>query len=256
MKIIIDTATGGDNITAITASTEDASFPKENLQDDFTTNLWKATATTATLTVEVSKGSAVELLNTNATSATVTAGSGESFEDEAGFSPEAGYTYADDQVWVESVYSLPGSAGRLWAEYAPFSGPHVVNISLTAAANVSAGILRAGNVEEFRDPSYGMVEGSRDYSIERELNNGADYYRKRNVVRIFDGLTTVETKENAFKFKHNIFDAIGPKPLAMRLSNTLDDQEFVLFAKRTTPPLIEPISGSLWRINYGLKEVV
>lgn len=261
MKIIFDPDTLTDNVTACTASTEDAAFPDENLRDDFTTNLWKgASGTTATITLEVSKGSAVALINTNAISATVSATSGEVFAFETDWSAETDWSLVDDEVVASTViYDLPGSHGRLWAEYSAFTSPHIVTISLTASGSVvTAGIVRAGDVIEFNDPAPLNREASMDFSIEKELNNGADYYRKRNVVRSFSNLSMLETRVNAWIFKHDIFDAIGPQPLAIKLfqNSTLTDWQFVLFAKRTDPPELEHISVNHSRIFFGLREVV
>lgn len=259
MKIIIDTTLGTDNVTSIAATSADTAFPVTNLQDNFTTNLWKAAngVTTATITLTVSKGSAVELFNTNATSATVTAGTGGAYEFEVGYSAETGYSLEDSATGVVTTYNLPGTKGRLWADYPIFATPHLVKITLTAASTVYGGIVRAGNVEAFADPSFGLLEGSNDYSIEAELNNGADYFRVRNIVRTFSELSLFETKANAFKFKHDIFDLIGPTPLAIRLSCKATDQEFVLFSKRIKDSIqIKPISKTHWSINFALKEVI
>lgn len=268
MKIIIDTdlaavpgATTIDNITTLTAGSADANFPASNLQNDFTTDLWQAVAgiTSAKLTLAVSKGSAIELLNTNATSVTVIAGYGESYVNQNGFLSQNGFTNVDGETSTTVVDNLTGSGGRFWADYAGFETiPHVIKVLLTAASTVSAGILRAGNVEEFNDPAYGINENSNDYSIERELNNGADYFRKRNVVRSFSGISIFETRANCFKLKHDIFDAVGPKPLAIRLvHNKITDDEFVLFAKRVDSPQIDFNYGATnARINLNLKEVI
>lgn len=259
MKIIIDIDTLTDNVTSISASSSDANFPVTNLRDNFTTNLWKAASgTSATITLLVSKGSAIELLNTNATSVVVSAGSGETYEDETDWSLEDGYSYADDEVVVVTAYSLPGEKGRLWGEYPEFTGPHIVTVALTAGGVPSAGIIRAGVVERFRNPAPSHEESSIDYSIEKELNNGADYFRKRNVVRTFDNLTMLETRANAWKFKHSIFDAVGPQPLAIRLmdGSTVTDHEFVIFAKRIEPPQIEHVTNTKSQISFSLKEVI
>lgn len=258
MKIIIDTDLKTDNVTSIIASSENASFPASNLQNDYTTDVWQAAAgvLVADIVLAVSKGSAVELLNTNAISVTVTIGTGGEYDFEAGYSAEAGYLLESSES-VTTVYSLPGTGGRLWSDYTEQTVPHVVLLHLVAADTVSAGIVRAGNVEEFRDPAYDFVEASNDYSIERELNNGADYFRKRNVVRRFENLSIIETRINAWIFKHDIFDAVGPKPLAIRLtSNGFTDDEFVLFAKRISSPQIIPFSGTHCRIEFDLKEVI
>jgi hypothetical protein len=433
MKIIIDPATGNDNITVLAASSSDVNFPVANLLNDYPTDLWKAAAgvLSTVLDVCVSKGSAVEVYNTNATSVTVEAGSGGTynlepsyaflyppahnatyvkasvfsasyygwfgtdpakslidasasnawgvgssayqkfqvdlgaaktitriyyenyhtsgadsnagvrhftllgsngggafnfvdttygidtgwtpiacsadefsqhsaanladpkyievlnttayryyclkFEDNWGYSGfmgfrrvtfqesaasnyslETDYSYEDSASYVTTIYSLPGTWGRLWADYPVISTPHVIKITLTALSEVSAGIIRAGNVETFNDPAYGFTEDSKDYSVEKELNNGADYFRKGNVVRTFSGMTVLETRANCFKFKHDIFDAVGPKPLAIRLSSgTILDDEFVLFAKRMDSPKILHDSSSLYsRLKFSLKEVV
>jgi len=262
MKIIIDTASTTapyDNVTTITASSADASFPDDNMRDSFTTNVWKAASgTTATITLAVSKGSAVEILNTNATSVTITAGLGESYEDETDWSLDGDYSYAADEVAVSALEDLPGEGGRIWADYSEFTTPHVVTISITAAAAPSAGIVRAGAVEEFRDPGPDHEEDSVDYSIEKELNNGADYFRKRNVVRRFSGLSMVETRANAWLFKHGIFDRVGPCPLAIKLFSdaSITDDEFIIFAKRTDPPKLRHVTSTLTRISFSLREVI
>jgi len=261
MKIIIDTDTLTDNVTSITASSEDAAFPATNLQNDFTTDLYRAVADvlSVTLTILVSKGSAVALVNTNATSATVTAGTGGSYENEAGYSYEAGYSNEDSEQSVTLVYDLPGTGGRLWADYTNFTGPHIVKITLTAATTVYAGIVRAGTVQSFADPAIGLSEGSKDYSVEKELNNGADYFRKRNVVRTFGNLSIMETRANCYLFKQGIFDAVGPKPLAIRLVHNanITDKEFVVFAKRISPPeIVHRVNRTYSIVNFDLKEVI
>jgi hypothetical protein len=262
MKIIIDTDSTTepyDNVTSCVADSEGANFPDENLRDDFTTNLWRAASgTTATITLQVSKGSSVMLMNTNATSVVITAGSGGSYALEAGYSLETGYIKQDDEVAVIKSYSLPGVGGRLWADYSEFLGPHIVTLALTASAAPYAGIVRAGKVEEFNDPAIGLGEGSIDYSVEMELNNGANYFRKRNVIRVYDNLTLFETRANAWIFKHDIFDHVGPQPLAIRIiqNAAITDWEFVAFAKRTQPPTLEHITNTHTRINFSLQEVI
>lgn len=258
MKIIIDTDLGTDNITSVTASSEDAEFPAESLLNDWPSDCWKAASgTSATLTFEVSKGSAIELYNTNATEATVWAGSGESYTNETGYTLESGYSFTDDEVYTETTSDLPGVGGRLWSEYPEMMTPHIVKIMLTADTVPYAGIARAGMVEEFGNPKNSMKEGSKDYSIERELNNGADYFRKRSIVRTFGNLHFTETQEDAWKLKHDIFDAVGPKPLAIQLisDEPVPHDEFVLFAKRTTPPEISP-GSTYYEVELSLKEVV
>jgi hypothetical protein len=262
MKIIFDkdsTSTPYDNVQSFSVDSEDANFPKENLRDDFTTNVWRAAAATAIITAYVGKGSAVEVLNTNATSATVTAISGEEYVFEPDWAFETDWAFASTvEVSATVVYSLPGSGGRLWADYAEFAAAHVVTIELTAAENVYAGILRAGYVETFPDPALGMQEASIDFSVEKELNIGANYYRKRNVVRQFSGLSLIDTRANIWALKHEIFDAVGPQPLAIRIiSSPLGtDWEFVAYAKCLENPQMEHITHDYSRLSFTLQEVI
>jgi len=260
MKIIIDIDTLTDNVTSISASSSDANFPVTTLRDNFTTNLRKAASgTTAHITLLVSKRTAVELPNTNSTSVVVSAHSGEAYTNEDGWSLEEDWSYTNDEFVVTSkIYNLPGAAGRLWAEYDEFTEPHTLTLSLISDSVPNAGIIRAGVVEEFRDAAPKHGENSIDYSIEKELNNGADYFRKRNVVRTFDNLTMYETRENAWRFKHRIFDAVGPQPLAIKLfsNSSILDHEFIIFAKRIDPPEIEHETKIKSWVTFSLREVI
>lgn len=264
MKIIFDktsTSTPFDDLTSLTVDSENANFPKENLRDDYTTNVWRAATgvKTATITAYVSKGSAVEVLNTNATTATVTAISGEAYAFEADWDFEADWAFASNVILsAVVVYSLPGSGGRLWADYAEFLVAHTVTIELTADDDVYAGILRAGYVETFPDPTLGIQEASIDYSVEKELNIGSAYYRKRNVVRQFNGLSIIDTRANIWALKHEIFDAVGPQPLAIRIisSTAITDWEFVAYAKCLENPRMEHITHDYSRLSFTLQEVI
>jgi hypothetical protein len=259
MKILIDTDLLTDNVTSYTASSSDASYPVANLRDNYPGNVWKAASgTEATIKLVVSKGSAVAMFNLNATAVAISYGAGEGYVNESGYANESGYTYLTDTAATVEASDLSGANGKLWAEYTAQTVPHIVTIILTAAAAPSAGILRAGNVEEFYNPGRdGMSEGSVDYSIQATMPNGANYFRKRDVVRTHTGLSMIETRANAFIFKHDIFDAVGPMPVAVRLAaDSITDDEFVVFAKRTNPVTIEHITSTLTRINFELQEVI
>jgi hypothetical protein len=260
MKILIDPDLLTDNVTAYTASSSDASYPAANMRDNYPGNVWKAASgTVATIRLVVSKGSAVAMFNTNATAVTISYGAGEGYVNESGYANESGYVYStSDPAATVDASDLSGANGKLWAEYTEQTVPHIVTIVLTAGAAPSIGVLRAGNVEEFENPGRdGMGEGSVDYSIEATMPNGANYFRKRDVVRTHSGLSMIETRANAFVFKHDIFDAVGPMPLAIRLAaDSITDDELIVFAKRTNPVTIEHITNTLTRINFELQEVI
>ena len=259
MKILIDTDLLTDNVTAYTASSSDASYPAANLRDNYPGNVWKAASgTEATIRLVVSKGSAVAMFNLNATAVAISYGAGEGYIDETGYVPETGYAYITSDQSATAISDLPGDNGKLWAEYTEQTLPHIVTITLTAASAPSAGILRAGIVKEFKNPARdSMGEGSVDYSIEATMPNGANYFRKRDVARTHTGLTMIEERADAFVFKHDIFDAVGPMPLAIRLAaDSITDDELIVFARRTSPVTIEHITSDLTRINFALQEAI
>jgi len=262
LKILIDTdstAAPYDDVTAYTASSSDADYPAANMRDNYPGNVWKAASgTSATIRLVVSKGSAVAMFNINATAVAIYYGAGEWYIDESGYAPETGYAYLSDPEATVEASDLSGANGKLWAEYTEQTVPHIVTIILTAVSAPSAGIVRAGIVKEFENPGRdGMGEGSVDYSIEATMPNGANYFRKRDVVRTHSGLSMLETRANAFIFKHKIFDAVGPMPLPVRITaDSITDDEFIVFAKRTAPISIEHITSTYTRINFGLMEVV
>jgi hypothetical protein len=240
MKIIFDTALQSDNVTNISASTTYSGYPVSNLQDDYLSSLWRAgVSATATLTVTISKGSSLALYNTNATSIGVTVSSG------------GGYT---------TKSNLNGVNGWFWLDYTYSGTSHTVTLDLTCDASQYAcgGVLRAGSVITFNDPAPGITESSYDYSVEVPLSNGTNYFRKRPVVRNFTNLSIIETKTNAFIFKYDIFDMIGPKPLAIRLVQNagVSDAELVIYAKRLSSPNLVFIKSALIQINFELQEVV
>jgi hypothetical protein len=240
MKVIFDTALQSDNVTNISASSTYSGYPVSNMQDDYTTSLWRGGAGgSGTLTVTISKGSSLAFINTNATSIGVTVSSG------------GGYT---------TKSNLTGVNGWFWLDYTYSGSSHTVTLSLTcdAAQYPCGGVLRAGSVITFNDPAPGITESSRDYSVEVPMSSGSVYSLKRSTVRSFSNLQITETKTNAFIFKYDIFDMIGPKPLAIRLvqNTNVTDAEMIIFAKRTSSPNLTFIKPTLVQINFDLEEVV
>jgi hypothetical protein len=237
MKIIYDTATySSNNITSVSATNTDGSFPASNLLNDYTNYVWKATTNTSVITADVSAGCAVALFNTNATSITLTGHSDEHFIEGLNYGP----------------------TGRYWGEYTQNNSAHqvVLTLSTSKSSILYAGILRAGNVSSYRDPAPGHTESSVDTSIEIESDNGVDYFRRRYVVRTFSNLNVIETRANAWLAKMVVFDSLGPKPVAIKLFSSPIDANFVIFARRASPVQLTHIAPAWTGITFDLKEVV
>lgn len=275
-----------DNISSILASAENANYPATNVQDKHPKKIWKSTGQTATLTLYVSSGAAVAVFATNAESVSVTiregvgldwgesqdfaiaAEDGSEINTESGspimMEPEIDWTGQIDWQMPESVsadYDLSGSnVGSMWADYGPKSGAHAIDLDFTAPADsvVEAGIVRAGTVKEYKDPKYGIREGLVDYSIVRELNNGAFYTRKRDIVRTFSFSVLEDRKDDTYEFLHLLAQLVGPDPVAWRLVYNSNEREWewVVFCRFDGAPQADHIAADLSSLSVNLIEVI
>lgn len=249
-----------DRITAISADEEDASYPVSNLQDEHPKKVWKGTSRDAVITAVASAGGALALIATNATSVSLAISSGQTIN------WASGVTWQSDVSWdssgdddVSEVALLPGdSSGCAWFDFAARTSSFSVTLTLTAQAGeiIQAGVLRIGTCNSFDDPAYGLKEGLQDYSIVKELNNGATYIRKRDVVRTFQGRITEDRDTDFYTFLLDVAKKVGPTPLAWRLVHNITDSEWIVFARFRVMPIGSHDRPLHSRINFDLLEVL
>jgi hypothetical protein len=228
---------------SVTADTEDANFLASNLLDDRPKNYWKSGGSNiATLTAVVGAGSdQVAIFNTNAITASISI-----------------QVAAVEQEAFSIDLSSPHSHNRLWQSYTKQMAAHTIVITLIAAAAsaIYAGVLRAGTGLTLRNPNYGISEGRKDFSIIKELNNGAYYIRKRNIVRTFN-LSFLSARSSADYYAFSAFyDNYGPEPVAILLAEGIDDLEWAIFGH-----IIQPFSAnheyySHSNVSYEITEAV
>lgn len=129
---------------------------------------------------------------------------------------------------------------RFYQEYTAQVAAHTATIKLTAATGetVEAGIVRAGVLVDLPNPKYGLTESREDYSIKSQLNNGAWYIRKRDIIRTFSGSFFL-ARATHFKNLTDIYDANGPEPLSMLLIEDDTDLEWAFFGH-----ILNPFSSS------------
>lgn len=225
-----------DLTVSIAADEEDSDWPVSNTQDDYPGNVWKATSRTAELTIVAGAGAnAVAVFNTNATSVTMISKTGNevAWRDGTEWRNPVTVMWREYDASTYSVYDLTTSGvGAFWAEYTDPEIQHTVYLSFVSPSGtvVQAGVVRVGTVNSFRDPKYGLKEGLIDYSIVKELNNGARYYRKRNIVRTFSGQLLEDRDVDFYKFMLDIAQTVGPAPLAWRVSTNKTNWEWVVYA--------------------------
>ncbi|MFH2074368.1 MAG: hypothetical protein ABIJ57_03335 [Pseudomonadota bacterium] len=250
-----------DMITSITASEEDGSFPVANLSDDHPKKVWKGTSRDAVLTVVASAGGALAVIATNATSITVAISSGQTLVWDTGIAWASGITWdtSGDQDTTE-LSTLPGdTTGALWSQFAAArTGSFSATVTLTAAAGdtIQAGIVRCGTANDYKDPQYGIAEGLVDYSIVKELNNGATYFRKRDVVRTFDFKLLEDRDTDFYEFMLTVSKAMGPTPIAWRIRGTATDNKWIVFARHEQMPKGRHSSPDNSEIFISLIEVL
>ena len=125
---------------------------------------------------------------------------------------------------------------RFWQEYTKQVAAHTATIILTAGVGetVEAGIVRAGMVVDLPSPLVGLGEGREDFSIKKQLNNGAWYIRKRDIVRSF-GLSAVMDRATEFADFTAIYEHYGPNPLCFLLVEDSNELLWAFFGHMLNP---------------------
>jgi hypothetical protein len=137
------------------------------------------------------------------------------------------------------TFGTSNGKGALWADYTAIAVAHTIKLDFVAAAGtiIEAGIIRAGDVSSFRDPSQGMAEGLKDFSIIRTLNTGSRYIGKRAIVRTFNFSVTEDRDTDFYKFMLGIIRGRGAAPLAWRLiTDSLTDWAWIVFVNTEDMP--------------------
>jgi len=126
---------------------------------------------------------------------------------------------------------------RFWQEYTQQAAAHTATIQLTAGTGetVEAGVCRAGAMVTMTyNPRYGISESKRDFSIKKELSNGAWYTRKRDIVRTFS-CSILGARATDFYELGDIYDNFGPDPFACLLADGVNDFQWTVFGRMDNP---------------------
>lgn len=219
MKIIYP-----NNISGISAASEDSEYPATNMLDEKPQKIWKSENEADTITITPISGgkiSGVFLGNTNAAYYTlfVRHSSGSpTYEEHSG-------AISNNQIMVV-----------LDAEY---SSGEIIDISVAGGTGyVYAGVCVCGELLSFPDPNYGLKSERVDFSIKNEFSNGGLYVYKRSTPRGYD-LSIVLT-HSEFAAIDEIYNAIGMAPVPILLSENISQPDYWSGFFH----IIEPPSGS------------
>ena len=224
-----------NKITSVTASSENANYPDDNLLDTHPSKPWQASSgiNVATITAEVNYGvSDIAIFGTNAQSATVTASDPNEIswgdDDEWGDSD----TWANTTITTPSVTAYQRSTSKaLWLQLADtIDRPAELDVVLTSVegSTVYAGVMQSSIAETYggQNPRYGLAINPIDTSISAELSNGGRYYKKRNVLRSFE-LEAFFANSDAFNLI-DFYQEYGQKKTAWRITD-LASNEWVVY---------------------------
>ena len=228
-------------MNSVEADEEDGSYPIENVEDDNTQKIWKATSNDAVVKAMVTAGAtAVVVFNTNATSIGVVTRQSLGLDWQA--ASELDWQSADaswgidwvEQTAITETYDISASdIGQLWADFTTYAESFVVELTFTAAAGttIQAGVIQCGIPKVYNDPQYVIPEGFKDYSIVKELNSGGFYVRKRSVARKLSFRLLEDRDVDFYEFMYQVVQVVGPGPLAWRIvHDTNTDWEWIIFA--------------------------
>ena len=221
MKIIFSkTEKVGNRATSVTASSENPNYPASNLLLGKVSKVWQSIAaaapvSTVTLNISVPAGvnNALGIFGTNATS----------------------IAYAIKDVTETTTYfsgtldTTPASPvrtfNRAWLEWA--SNGVALHIILTLTAPTTAtyhevGEIVVGTSVTIPDPLYGLGQGRINNQVVQKLAGGGRYVHDGSKPRAFS-LSWIMDRETEFDDLDEIYETMGGKPLAMMLSDKLNN---------------------------------
>ena len=255
-----------NSLVSVTASSTNPSYPVSNLYSNTSPKKkWKAAnaaVTMASFSVAVAPGSdGIGMTGIVAESATVK------------ISNPSGITWGNvtwgnvswdpgtPDVVIDSTYIQ--EQGRdfasLWASFPQFDS--IVNITIelrksTGNPNVlAAGVLVAGEMVSFPDPFAPLAEGINDYSITRELSNGAFYHRERDRVRTFAGEIGMDRAQYFYQFMRDFARTYGQTPVMALIAEGMGD-EFIIYGRLAGMPSGSHINRNRSAISFNLIEVI
>ena len=164
--------------------------------------------------------------------------------------------WANKELSVSATVTQRSKSKALWLQLSEtISTPCELSISLSGDAPVEAGVVTANIAETYggRNPSWGIHEGRRDFSVKVEASNGSQYYKKRDIVRHF-AFSAILSRPQAIKLE-NSFDDLGEIPSAWRLTDLVGN-DWVVFGKFDGPPEINHANHNYSEIRAGIIEVL
>jgi hypothetical protein len=248
-----------DNLSIYTNNPDlaDPNFPPENVLDEHPKKYALVNWHAAEFEIIVTDGSDFcGIAGTNAKYAIFLI-----FEDTTSTKPI--YTYVVDMTGITSYTNLILDKGTPTSQsgvsYPYILGDHRILIRFftnNLFEFVKVGVIQAGIASTTHfDTSRGLKEELIDYSIEKELANGAFYYKKRDVVRRFSGNIVLDRDYEFYNFMYEIFRKKGKRPLFWAVVDE-DRSEWFIYARAESMPSATHDYLTKARLQFSLIEVL
>ena len=181
---------------------------------------------------------------------------------ESGTEWEAGTEWATvDYPDFSTVFGAEdfSDSASLWLEFNTLDSAARVTITFEIddvnAKTIAAGVLSMGEVFATSKPvNRPLTEGLKDYSIVKELSNGATYVKKRDIVRTLSGSLFVGQQEEFYDVM-NIARINGKNPIAWQIVDS-EDYRWVIYARFEAMPSGTHTYPCNSDINFTLIEVL
>ena len=122
--------------------------------------------------------------------------------------------------------------------YDKYYKPHVINIYLShpdSGIDIEVGVAYIGVRDDFHEPDIGVVQTFKDYSLISELQRGATFILKRDIVRKFNFTMDFCLRSNDAERMKEIMLKVGPDPIPWWVT-TANDEMWLVFARKDAEP--------------------
>uniref|UniRef100_A0A6M3INR4 Uncharacterized protein n=1 Tax=viral metagenome TaxID=1070528 RepID=A0A6M3INR4_9ZZZZ len=244
-----------DKVTGVTAANALANYPDDNLLDGHPKKIWNSGVSVSSVTVSVSEGAnAVGFAGVSAVSIALTVKNSNS---STTLLSKVSYDLKGINNYYKFFTDSYTSYTSFWIDYDYQSVDHnlVFDFENVSGSTAQAGIVKAGPARGFYEPGFDLSESMMDYSIVKELNNGAFYIRKRDVVKTYSGTVELERDGDFYVFMRDVILKEGPNPLFWRITD-YNNNDWAVFARVSSMPKGDHNQRRHSTINFSFIEVI
>lgn len=254
MKLIMDNL-----VYAASATNENTSYPAENLYDEHPQKCFKALTAETTLKSVVTLSSygdcnSIAIINTNATQINVKITSGTTVLINSLY----------DMTGIDSItplmHDIKARYKDLWIDYNHTPNPATIELSFYLANTVDTvlycGVVVNGLRHVIPNPQYGLNQSFVDTSVIKWTSNQSLYYRKRDVIRKFNGSLIIDRDKDLFFLLKYIIQRKGPAPMAWAMTDE-DNQAWIVYGTMAgAMPSVSHDFYSMSAFNFSIQEVI